>query len=186
MTKKETAYPRLYQRYKEQIVPEMMKRMGYKNSFQVPRFLKVVINVGMGEGATEIKLLEDIQKELGQITGQRAVITKAKKAISNFKIRKGSSVGCKVTLRKWKMYEFLDRLINVTIPRIRDFRGLSTNSFDQGGNYTLGLTEQIIFPEIEYDKVQKVHGMDVVIVTNAGSKESALELLKLTGVPFRS
>lgn len=182
----ENKIPRLFQKYKEEISPELMKRMGYTNTLEVPRVVKVVINVGMGEGASEIKLLEDAQKELGQITGQHAVMTKAKKAIANFKIRKDAPVGCKVTLRGKKMYEFLDRLINVAIPRIRDFKGVSPRSFDQRGNYTLGLTEQIIFPEIEFDKVSKVHGMDIAIVTSAETKDEALELLKLMGVPFKS
>jgi len=183
---KQKSQARMLERYKEIVAPEMMKSMGYKIPLQVPRVKKVVVNVGMGEGAAEIKLLEDVQKELRQITGQHAVITKAKKAIATFKIRKGSAVGCKVTLRGKTMYEFLDRLINIAIPRIRDFRGVSPKAFDQHGNYTLGLTEQIIFPEIEYDKVSKVHGMDIVIVTNAESAREAKELLKLMGIPFRS
>jgi len=183
---KQAVITRLQRKYKEQVTPELMKKMGYTNQLQMPKILKVVINVGLGEGANEIKLLEDVQKELGQITGQHAVITKAKKAISNFKVRKGSPVGCKVTLRGRKMYEFLDRFINVAIPRIKDFKGVSSKSFDQRGNYTLGLTEQIIFPEIEYDKVSRVHGMDIVIVSSARNKREALELLKLMGLPFKS
>lgn len=176
---------RLLERYKKVVCPEIIKIMGYKNALEAPKVTKVIVNVGMGEGSQEIKLLEDVQKELTQITGQHAVLTKAKKAISNFKIRKGSPVGCKVTLRGKRMYEFLDRLINVTIPRIRDFKGVSPKSFDEAGNYTLGLTEQIIFPEIEYDKVQRVHGMDIAIVTNAKSRREAKELLKLMGMPFK-
>ena len=181
-----SAMPRLYKKYKEEVTPAIMKSMGYKNLLQVPKISKVVVNVGMGDGAGDIKLLEDVQKELSQITGQHAVITKAKKAISNFKIKKGSPVGCKVTLRGRIMYEFLDRLINIAIPRIRDFRGVPATSFDQGGNYTLGLSEQIIFPEIEYDKVQRVHGMDIVIVTSSKTSRGAMELLKLMGVPFKN
>ena len=186
MMKKEQQAPRLLGKYNETVVPEMMKKTGYKNIYQVPRVTKVVINVGMGEGAKEIKLLEDVQKELSQISGQYAVITKAKKDISNFKVRKGSPVGCKVTLRGRRMYEFLDRLINVSIPRIRDFRGVSSKAFDRTGNYTLGLTEQTIFPEIEIDKTPRIHGMDIVIVTSAESSDEARELLKLMGIPFRS
>ena len=178
--------PRLYKKYKEEVTPAIMKSMGYKNILQVPKISKVVVNVGMGDGADDVKLLEDVQKELSQITGQHAVITKAKKAISNFKIKKGSPVGCKVTLRGKIMYEFLDRLINIAIPRIRDFRGVPATSFDQSGNYTLGLSEQIIFPEIEYDKVQRVHGMDIVIVTSSKTSRGAMELLKLMGVPFKN
>lgn len=177
--------PRLYKRYKEEITPEMMKILKYKNPLQVPRIEKVVINVGMGEGAQDIKLLEAVSKELAQITGQAAVITKAKKAISNFKIRRGSPVGCKVTLRRARMYEFLDRLINVALPSLKDFKGVSPKSFDKDGNYSLGLSEQTIFPEIDYDKVQKIHGMDVTIVTNSRTKEETHQLLKLMGIPFK-
>lgn len=176
---------RLYKRYKDEITPEMMKILNYKNALQIPKIAKVVINVGMGEGAQDIKLLEAVSKELAQITGQHPVITKAKKAISNFKIRKGSPVGCKVTLRRMRMYEFLDRLINVALPSLKDFRGVSPKSFDKDNNYTLGLTEQTIFPEIDYDKVQKVHGMDITIVTNARSRDEAYQLLKLMGIPFK-
>lgn len=177
---------RLHKKYTEEIVPEMVKRMEYRNSMQVPRVEKVVINVGMGEGAEDIKILEEVSKELGKITGQHPVITKAKKAISNFKIRKDSPVGCKVTLRKIRMYEFLDRLINVALPSLKDFRGVSVKSFDKAANYSLGLSEQTIFPEIEYDRVPRVHGMDITIVTNARSQKEAYELLKLMGMPFKS
>jgi large subunit ribosomal protein L5 len=177
--------PRLLERYKKEIVPQMTERFGYKNAMQAPKIKKVVLNVGMGIGAQDIKFIEAAAKELGQITGQKPVVTKAKKAISNFKIRKGSAVGCKVTLRRAIMYEFLDRLLNVAIPRVKDFRGLSPDSFDQNMNYSFGIVEQIIFPEIEYDKVLKIHGMDVIINTNARTKDEAYELLKLLGVPFR-
>ncbi len=177
--------PRLLEKYQKEIAPEMMKRFNYKNMMQVPKVKKVVLNCGMGIGAQDIKFLEAATKELGVITGQKAVITKAKKAISNFKIRKGSTVGCKVTLRRAMMYEFLDRLLNVAIPRVKDFRGLPPNSFDNSNNYSFGLTEQIIFPEIDYDKVLKAHGMDIIINTNARTKEEAYELLRLMGVPFR-
>jgi len=177
---------RLHKKYTEEIVPEMVRRMEYKNSMQVPRVEKVVINVGMGAGAEDIKVLEEVSKELSKITGQHPVITKAKKAISNFNIRKNSPVGCKVTLRKIRMYEFLDRLINVALPSLKDFRGVSQKSFDKAANYSLGLSEQTIFPEIEYDKVPRVHGMDITIVTNARSQKEAYELLKLMGMPFKS
>lgn len=179
------AIPRLLERYKKEIVPQMMERFGYKNKMQAPKVKKVILNVGMGQATQDIKLLEAAVKELTMITGQKAVITKAKKAISNFKIRKGSPVGCKVTLRRAIMYEFLDRLLNVAIPRFKDFRGLSPNSFDKNMNYSFGITEQIIFPEVDYDKVLKTHGMDITINTNARTKEEAYELLRLLGVPFR-
>jgi len=177
--------PRLLKRYREEIAPEMMKALGYTNVLEVPRITKVVINVGMGEGAIDIKPLEAASKELAVITGQRPVITKAKKAVSNFKIKKDSPIGCKVTLRKARMYEFLDRLINVALPSLKDFRGISPKGFDRFGNYTLGLTEQTIFPEIEYDKVERVHGMNITIVTNKDSKDESLKLLKLLGIPFK-
>ncbi|MBI4335153.1 MAG: 50S ribosomal protein L5 [Candidatus Omnitrophica bacterium] len=177
--------PRLLERYKKEIVPQMTARFGYKNKIQSPKIKKVVLNVGMGIGAQDIKFLEAAAKELGMITGQKAVITKAKKAISNFKIRRGSAVGCRVTLRRAIMYEFLDRLLNVAIPRVKDFRGLPVDSFDSTNNYSFGITEQIIFPEIEYDKILKAHGMDITINTNAGTREEAYELLRLLGVPFR-
>lgn len=177
--------PRLLEKYQKEIAPEMMKKFNYKNMMQVPKVKKVVLNCGMGIGAQDIKFVEAAAKEFGAITGQKAVITKAKKAISNFKIRRGSAVGCKVTLRRAIMYEFLDRLVNVAIPRVKDFRGLPPSSFDNSNNYSFGLTEQIIFPEIDYDKVLKSHGMDIIINTNARTKEEAYELLRLMGVPFR-
>lgn len=177
--------PRLYKKYKEEVTPELIKIFNYKNVLEAPKIVKIVINVGIGEGAQDIKLLEAASKELAQITGQHTVITKAKKAISNFKIRKGSPVGCKVTLRRARMYEFLDRLINVALPSLKDFKGVSSKSFDRKGNYTLGLTEQTIFPEIDYDTVQRIHGMDVTIVTNSRSKDEVHQLLKLMGMPFK-
>ena len=177
--------PRLLEKYRTEIIPEMVKIFKYKNALQTPRITKVVLNVGLGEATQDIKQLDAAQNELGMITGQKPAVTKAKKAIANFKIRKGLPIGCKVTLRRAKMYEFLDRLISVSIPRIRDFRGLSPDSFDQGNNYSFGIIEQIIFPEIDYDKVLKHHGMDVIINTNARTKEEAFELLRLMGVPFR-
>jgi len=176
--------PRLVERYRNEIVPEMMKIFNYKNKLATPRVTKVVINVGLGEATQDIKLLEAAQNELAMITGQKAVVTKSKKAIANFKIRKGSSIGCKVTLRRARMYEFLDRLISVAIPRIRDFRGLSAASFDNSGNYSFGLDEQVIFPEVDMDKIMKTHGMDITIVTTAKNKNEAYELLRLLGMPF--
>jgi large subunit ribosomal protein L5 len=176
--------PRLLERYRSEISPEMMKIFKYKNKMEVPKLDKVVINIGLGEAVQDIKFLEAAVSELAMITGQRPVITKAKKAIANFKIRKGSSVGCKVTLRRARMYEFLDRMIAVSIPRIRDFRGLSTSSFDKGGNYAFGLNEQLIFPEVDVDKVAKIHGMDIIICTTAKTRDEAFELLRLMGMPF--
>ena len=176
--------PRLVERYRNEIVPEMVKIFKYKNKLAAPHIAKVVINVGLGEATQDIKLLEAAGNELAMITGQKAVITKAKKAIANFKIRKGSSIGCKVTLRRARMYEFLDRLISVAIPRIRDFRGLSLSSFDNSGNYSFGLDEQVIFPEVDMDKIMRTHGMDITIVTTAKSKDEAYELLRLFGMPF--
>lgn len=176
--------PRLLERYRSEIVPEMMKAFGYKNRLEVPRLDKIVINVGLGEATQDIKFLESAANEVALITGQKPVITKAKKAIANFKIRRGSAVGCKVTLRRAIMYEFLDRLIAVAIPRIRDFRGLSPDSFDGQGNYSFGLNEQVIFPEVDVDKMVKVHGMDITINTTAGTAKESFELLRLFGMPF--
>jgi large subunit ribosomal protein L5 len=178
--------PRLLERYRSQIIPEMMKIMGYKSCMQVPRLEKIVISMGSSEGARDIKVLEKSMAELGLITGQKPVMCRAKKAISNFKIRKGLPVGCMVTLRRAFMYEFFDRLINVALPRIRDFKGFPDSSFDGEGNYSLGIQEQSIFPEIELDKVTKVQGMNIAIVTNAKSKKEARELLNLFSFPFRS
>lgn len=163
--------PRLLEIYRNNIVPEMMKVFGYKNQMQAPKLKKIVINVGLGEATQDIKMLEAAQNELAAITGQKPVTTRAKKAIANFKIRKGSAIGCKVTLRRYMMYEFLDRMISIAIPRIRDFRGLPTDSFDTFGNYSFGLNEQVIFPEIDVDKVIKAHGMDITIVTNAKAEK---------------
>lgn len=177
--------PRMLERYRNEIVPEMMKLFGYKNKLQAPRLVKIVINVGLGEATQDIKLLESAQAELGMITGQKPVVTKAKKAIANFKIRRGSAIGCKVTLRRARMYEFIDRMISVAIPRIRDFRGLSPDSFDKDGNYSFGLNEQVIFPEVDVDKVMKTHGMDVTIVTTAKTEKEAYEFLRLVGMPFK-
>ncbi len=177
--------PRLREAYKKEILPALMKEYSYKNVMQAPKIEKVVLNVGLGEAVQNIKLLDSVQNELTQITGQKAVTTRAKKAIATFKLRKGMPIGCKVTLRGDRMYEFLDRLISVALPRIRDFRGLSDRSFDGRGNYNFGIREQFIFPEINYDKVEIVHGMDITICTNARTNEEAKALLRHVGIPFR-
>lgn len=177
--------PRLIDEYKKNIVPKLMKRFSYQNVMQVPRFEKIVVNLGVGEATQDSKLLGKSIEDLQVISGQVPLVTKARKAISNFKIREGNKIGCKVTLRRWRMYEFIDRLINIDIPRVRDFRGLSDRSFDGRGNYTLGIKEQIIFPEIDYDKIDRVRGMDITIVTSAQSDEEAYELLAAFGMPFR-
>jgi len=176
---------RLIKEYKENIVPSLMKDFGYKNKFQTPQLTKIVLNMGVGEGAADIKVLEQAIAEMTVICGQKPVITRAKQSVAGFKLRKGSPIGCKVTLRSKMMYEFLDRLINVVLPRIRDFRGVNPDSFDKGGNYALGLSEQTIFPEINVDKVTKTTGMDVVIVTTAHTADESRALLKYFGMPFR-
>ncbi len=176
---------RLKDRYKEEIVPSLRETFKYENIMQVPRLEKIVLNIGVGNDAREnAKAVDNAANDLAIITGQKAVITKAKKSIANFKLRDGMNVGCKVTLRGERMYEFLDRFINVAIPRVRDFRGLSPNSFDGRGNFATGMKEQLIFPEIVYDKVDKIRGMDVIIVTTANTDEEARELLKQFGMPF--
>ena len=175
---------RLKERYKNEIVDAMVKKFGYKNVMEVPKLDKIVINMGVGEAKENAKVLESAVSDMETITGQKAVITKAKHSIANFKIREGQSIGCKTTLRGDKMYEFLDRLVNLALPRVRDFRGVSANSFDGRGNYALGIKEQIIFPEIEYDKVDKVRGMDIIFVTTAKTDEEARELLRLFNMPF--
>lgn len=177
--------PRLREKYKETVVPALMKEFSYKSIMQVPKVEKVVLNVGLGEAIQNIKLLDAAQKELSIITGQKAVTTKAKKSIAGFKLRKGMPIGCKVTLRGNRMFEFLDRLISVALPRIRDFKGVSARAFDGKGNYSLGIKEQFIFPEIDYDKVEMVHGMDVAICTSAKTDAEAKALLKHLGMPFR-
>ncbi|MFH1854284.1 MAG: 50S ribosomal protein L5 [Candidatus Omnitrophota bacterium] len=176
--------PRLLEKYKKEIVPEVSKKFEYKNSLQAPHLEKVVLNMGVGSGSQDIKILEQVMADLALISGQKPAITRARKSIANFKIRKGVPVGCKVTLRGHRMYEFLDRLINVALPRIRDFRGVSPNSFDKKGNYALGLKEQSIFPEIDVDKISKVQGMDVIVNIRSGSREESYELLKMLGMPF--
>ena len=178
--------PRLKEKYKEEIVPAMMKEFSYSNIMQVPKVQKVVLNVGLGEAIQNIKLLEAAQKELSAISGQKAVITKAKKSIATFKLRQGMPIGCKVTLRGNVMYEFLDRLISVALPSIRDFRGISGKSFDGRGNYALGIREQFIFPEIDYDKVEMVHGLDIIMCTSAGTDKESKALLRMFGIPFRN
>ncbi|MDA8078580.1 MAG: 50S ribosomal protein L5 [Nitrospiraceae bacterium] len=178
--------PRLKDKYKNEIVPAMMKEFSYGNVMEVPKIGKVVLNVGLGEAIQNIKLLEAAQKELGMVTGQKAVVTKAKKSIATFKLRQGMPIGCKVTLRGNTMFEFLDRLISVALPRIRDFRGVSGKSFDGRGNYTLGVKEQYIFPEIDYDKVEMVHGLDITICTSAKTDKESKALLRYLGIPFRN
>jgi len=184
-TEKDVKIPsRLFDYYRAEVIPGLTKTLSYKNIMQVPKIEKIVINMGVGAAVAEPKILEEAVRELESITGQKASIRKAKKAISNFKLREGLSIGAKVTLRKERMYEFLDRLINVALPRVRDFRGLSDKSFDGRGNYTLGVKEQIIFPEINVDKITNVLGMDITIVTSAKSDNEAYELLKSFGMPF--
>jgi large subunit ribosomal protein L5 len=177
---------RLRERYKKEVVPALMKRFGWTNPMAVPRLQKVVVNIGMGEASANIKLLDVAAVELGQIAGQRPVITRAKKSIANFKIRKGMPIGCCVTLRGERMFEFMDRLCNVVLPRVRDFRGLPPTAFDGRGNYTLGLKDQLVFPEIDYTRVDKIKGMNITMTTTARNDEQGRELLKLLGVPFRT
>ena len=177
--------PRLREHYDQNVRPELMKRFGYANPMQAPRLTKIVVNMGVGDALQNVKLLDTAAGELTTITGQKAAIRRAKKSIANFKLRQGQPIGCMVTLRGARMYEFYDRLVNVALPRIRDFRGVPTRSFDGRGNYTLGLTEQIIFPEINYDRVEKIRGMDVTLVTSARTDEEGQELLRLMNMPFR-
>ena len=184
MTSKPHAIPRLQGRYRKEIAPALAKQFNHRNLLAVARLEKVVLNIGCGEAAHDAKVLEGAQRDLALIAGQRPVVTRAKKAISNFKIRENDPVGCKVTLRRRRMYEFLEKLINVALPRIRDFRGLNPLGFDEGGNYSFGLQEQTIFPEIQIDKVQYPLGMDVVLVTRATTRDEALALLKGLGFPF--
>lgn len=175
---------RLKEKYVNEIMQEMMKKFGYKNVMEIPQINKIVINMGVGEAVANPKVLDNAVGDLAQITGQKPIVTKAKKSIAAFKIRQGMPIGTKVTLRGSRMYLFLDKLINVSLPRVRDFRGISPRSFDGRGNYTLGIKEQLIFPEIEYDKIDKIRGMDIIIVTTAKTDEEARELLKLMGMPF--
>lgn len=176
---------RLQEKYTNEVIPQLMKDFNYQSVMEVPRIEKVVLNIGVGDAKDNAKYLEEAVQELGAITGQAPVVTKAKKSIANFKLREGMPIGCKVTLRREKMYEFVDKLFNIALPRVRDFRGVSDTSFDGRGNYTLGLKEQIIFPEIDFDKVNRSRGMDVVIVTTAKTNEEAKALLSAMGMPFK-
>ncbi|MCR5626737.1 MAG: 50S ribosomal protein L5 [Lachnospiraceae bacterium] len=175
---------RLSDQYKDTIVKSMIDKFGYKNIMEVPKLVKIVVNMGVGEAKENAKVLDSAVQDLETITGQHVVTTKAKKAVANFKIREGMPIGCKVTLRGERMYEFLDRLVNLALPRVRDFHGVNANSFDGRGNYALGIKEQLIFPEIEYDKIDKVRGMDIIVVTTAKTDEEARELLRLFNMPF--
>ncbi len=177
--------PRLLEQYRKEIIPAIMRQFSLKNKFQVPRLEKIVINMGIGQGAQDIKLIEQAMSELAVIAGQKPVMTRARKAVSNFKIRKDAAVGCKVTLHGYRMYEFLDRLISVALPRIKDFRGVSSRAFDAQGNYSLGISEQNIFPEVDMDKLTRLQGMDIIIVIAGHNPKLAYELLKAFGLPFR-
>ncbi len=175
---------RMQVKYKSEVAPALMQKFGYKSPMQIPKLDKIVINIGMGEARDNPKAIEAAMGDLAAITGQRPIVTKARKSVANFKLREGMNIGCKVTLRADKMYEFLDRLFNVALPRVRDFRGINPNAFDGRGNYSLGIKEQIIFPEIDYDKIDKIRGMDIIFVTTANTDEEARELLTLMGAPF--
>src|SRR6266705_1166438 len=177
--------PRLHEYYEQRVRPKLAQQFGFKNAHEIPKLVKIVLNVGMGDAPKNPKGLEAAVAELAAITGQRPVVTRAKKAIANFNLREGQAIGCAVTLRGARMYEFLDRFISIAVPRMRDFRGLPTKSFDGRGNYTVGLKEQMIFPEIDYDKVEKIHGMDITFVTSARRDDTAMALLKEMGMPFR-
>ena len=180
----EKKVPNLKKLYQDEVAPALMQKFGYKSTMQIPRVEKIVVNVGCSEARENPKVLDAVVSDLTTITGQKAVITKAKKSVANFKLREGMPIGAKVTLRGNKMWEFLDRLFNVALPRVRDFRGISADAFDGRGNYALGVKEQLIFPEIEYDKIDKIRGMDIVVCTTAQTDEEARELLKLVGAPF--
>ena len=176
--------PTLKDKYTQEVAPALMQKFGYKSTMEIPRLDKIVVNVGVSEGRENPKVLDNVVGDLGIITGQKAVVCKAKKSVANFKLREGMPIGAKVTLRQDKMWEFLDRLFNIALPRVRDFRGISADSFDGRGNYALGIKEQLIFPEIEYDKIDKVRGMDIIVVTTAKTDEEARELLTQLGAPF--
>ena len=184
MAEKKT--PNLKAKYQAEVAPALMQKFGYKSVMELPRIDKIVVNCGCGEARDNAKVLDSVARDLGAITGQKPIITKAKKSVANFKLREGMPIGAKVTLRQDKMWEFMDRLFNVALPRVRDFRGINPNAFDGRGNYALGLKEQLIFPEIEYDKIDKIRGMDVVICTTAKTDEEAKELLTLLGAPFHT
>ena len=175
---------RMQEMYKAKVAPALMEKFSYKSTMQIPKLEKIVVNIGMSDAKDNPKVIDAAMNYLALITGQRPVVTKARKSVANFKLREGMNIGCKVTLRGEKMYEFLDRLFNVALPRVRDFRGINPNSFDGRGNYSLGIKEQLIFPEIDYDKIDKIRGMDIIVVTTAHSDEEARELLSLMGAPF--
>ena len=175
---------RMLEKYNKDVAPALMKKFEYKSTMQIPKLDKIVINIGMGDARENPKSIDAAMNDLALITGQKPIVTKARKSVANFKLREGMNIGCKVTLRSNRMYEFLDRLFNVALPRVRDFRGINPNSFDGRGNYSLGIKEQLIFPEIDYDKIDKIRGMDVIIVTTAKTDEEARELLTLMGAPF--
>lgn len=177
---------RMQVKYSNEVAPALMEKFSYKSTMQIPKLVKIVINIGLGEAKDNPKAIDAAVGDLALITGQKPIVTKARKSVANFKLREGMNIGCKVTLRGAKMYEFLDRLFNVALPRVRDFRGINANGFDGRGNYSLGIKEQLIFPEIEYDKIDKIRGMDINFVTTAQTDEEARELLKLMGAPFRS
>lgn len=175
---------RMQEKYKNEVAPALMSKFGYKSTMQIPKLEKIVINIGMSDAKENPKVIEAAMNDLSLITGQKPVITKARKSVANFKLREGMNIGCKVTLRAEKMYEFLDRLFSIALPRVRDFKGINPNSFDGRGNYSLGIKEQLIFPEIDYDKIDKIRGMDIIMVTTAKTDEEARELLSLMGAPF--
>ncbi len=176
--------PRLLEKYKKEVIPELQKKFAINNPMAVPRLEKIVINMGVGAAINDMKIMDTVIQDLMTISGQKPIIRRAKKAISNFKLRKGMPIGCKVTLRRYRMYEFLDRFVNICLPRIRDFRGVSRNSFDKQGNYNLGITDQAIFPEIDSGRIQKSQGMDIAFVFDKGTQEQTFELLRLLGIPF--
>ena len=175
---------RMQEKYKSEVAPALMAKFGYKSVMQIPKLEKIVINIGMSDAKDNPKVIDAALNDLGLITGQKAVVTKARKSVANFKLREGMNIGCKVTLRAEKMYEFLDRLFSIALPRVLDFKGINPNSFDGRGNYSLGIKEQLIFPEIDYDKIDKIRGMDIIMVTTAKTDEEARELLSLMGAPF--
>ena len=175
---------RMQEKYKSEVAPALMAKFGYKSVMQIPKLEKIVINIGMSDAKENPKVIEAAMNDLALITGQKAVVTKARKSVANFKLREGMNIGCKVTLRSEKMYEFLDRLFSIALPRVRDFKGINPNSFDGRGNYSLGIKEQLIFPEIDYDKIDKIRGMDIIMVTTAKTDKEARELLSLMGAPF--
>ena len=175
---------RMQEKYKSEVAPALMEKFGYKSPMQIPKLEKIVVNIGMSDAKENPKVIEAALNDLALITGQKAVVTKARKSVANFKLREGMNIGCKVTLRADKMYDFIDRLFSVALPRVRDFKGINPNSFDGRGNYSLGVKEQLIFPEIDYDKIDKIRGMDIIIVTTAKTDEEARELLSLMGAPF--